>query len=202
MPLNKFVLIFSYILQALLNYTASSIIINATEKYLKNNSTKKSNTSPNIPYLSLSSTYCNSADDCNAKIANSWCNIPDHQCYCHKGYQMASDGSCLLQCADDDACFNEDINRLCLCETYGNLNDCITKLCKCKTGYYQNPSQDLCDKDHDFLSNIDNNGLIIVCVVTGVSPLSVVIIAICCRKLFNRGSRARNRSSGNLVFFL
>jgi hypothetical protein len=198
MSLKLFLLLISYSLQSILFITTSAmILLNTTENYLKNNSEVNLNISLILNQFSQQLGYCNSDNYCHEKIANSYCDSANHQCYCQKGYVL-NDGSCLQHCSDDSSCIDFDINRLCLCESNLELNSCTEKLCKCKANYIEDPSKEYCVSDKNSLTPIDSNGLIIVCVVTGVSPLTIVLLAICCRKIANcKNRRDRNRSSGN-----
>jgi hypothetical protein len=197
MSLKLFLLFISYSLQSILLITSEMVLLNTTEKYLKNNSEVNLNISLIFNQFSQQLIYCNSNNDCHKKIANSRCNSANHQCYCQKSY-VFSDGSCLQRCFDDSSCIDFDSNRLCVCESNGELNSCTEKLCKCKANYFEDPSKEYCVSDENSLTPFDNNSLIIVCVVTGVSPLTIVLLAICCRKIAYCGNRRdRNRSSGN-----
>ena len=105
---------------------------------------------------------CQTKNDCTKLFAHSFCNYKT--CHCNFGYKFKFIG-CLKMCQIDGDCYNDDPNRM-----------CVNRLCHCKDGFKQIAKSKLCVKE---LSKENKMNTMLICLLVGISPLAIVVIAIC-----------------------
>ena len=113
--------------------------------------------------------HCQTKSDCTKLIAYSFCN--SKRCHCIFGYRFHS-MACLKLCQISDDCLYDDPNRI-----------CTNGLCQCKEGYKEEPKNKFCIQES--VRKISSLGLILVCLLAGISPLTIVMIAVCCKTISN-----------------
>lgn len=124
--------------------------------------------------------HCQTKNDCTKLIAYSFCSFK--KCRCIFGYKFHS-MACLKLCQVNDDCLYDDPNR-----------KCKNGLCQCKEGYKEEPKNKFCIQES--VRKLSSLGLILVCLLAGISPLTIVMIAVCC-KTINSGSLTNRTSNSN-----
>lgn len=113
--------------------------------------------------------HCQTKSDCTKFIAYSFCS--SKKCNCIFGYRFHS-MACLKLCHIDDDCLYDDLNRI-----------CTNGLCQCKEGYKEEPKNKFCIEES--VRKISSFGLVLICLLAGISPLTIVMIAVCCKTISN-----------------